>query len=150
MIAEIPQLEKLVTEICESPVEVLEPLTRNPKLKSLRIGGAVHSDPEAVEMVSKISTLEHLELKDNGWSKEGPSDDMLKSLTRLPKLRYLNLDTCPKITNVGLTTLANIPTLKELWFLEAQVTGAEVDQIFSTRPDLEVYLGLADAQYDWW
>ncbi len=152
MIAEIPQLEKLVTDIYEPPVEIIEPLTRNPKLKSLSIGGKVPSDPEAVEMVSKISTLEHLELKEhNGWSNRGPSDEMLKSLTRLRKLRYLNLDTCPKITNAGLTTLATIPTLKELWFQEAQVTGAEVDQIIATRPDLEVELGCPYLQLDnWW
>ena len=89
--------------------------------------------------LERISHLDHLMTLDLGGSK-GLSDDGLRHLARLPRLRHLNLAGCP-ITDRGLEVLRRLPALETLNLAWTAITDAGVASLAACEHLKKVDLG---------
>jgi Leucine rich repeat len=71
------------------------------------------------------------------------TDAGLRSLSRLAALEHLNLYGNPGVQDVGLTVLAGLPALRELYLWQTAVTAEGLERFAEQRPDVMVHNGNA-------
>jgi hypothetical protein len=113
-LAGMRNLSHLVVSGCPGPTAAgLKPFTREPRLVSLSIDGKGMTR-DALAEIEKIPTLESLNIHFKMTEQD------LRSISRLPRLRRLTLPSGMTYTDAGLKVLANAAALEELWLSGCQ------------------------------
>lgn len=105
-----------------------EPLVNFKSLTLLKLSGCQRMDRKAIEIISKISSLELLDLNMSKTYTSWIRDDALPHIANLPKLKTLDLRGCNEITGPGvLTHFGNMTHLQSL-----DLTGCRNINLFSS------------------
>lgn len=134
-VAKLRSLESLTLEGKELPRSAILHISKMTWLKSLRIPECYCIEDEKLHLLSTMTHLEELNLGHPGMYEDAVNDfgsitnDGVGHLTRLPRLKVLNLDGAYKVTDVGAEHLSKIETLEVLHLEEVSLTTVGLEYI---------------------